>query len=211
MPRSRRIRISTRSSPMAVHQAEQVAAGLNRLGAETELIKLTTAGDRWMGDLAVLGGKGAFVKEIDSALLNNEADVAVHCLKDIPGDVPIPPGSTFAAYLAREDVRDAVISRTGAALSDLSPAPSSARVRSAEQRSCDCITLTSISSRCGATSTPGWLASTRAISMRSSPRCRAFDGSVSSTESPKPSPSSTCARRSVRESSCCSVATMTTR
>ncbi len=104
---------------MAVHQAEQVAAGLGRLGAATELIKLTTAGDRWMGDLAALGGKGAFVKEIDGALLAGEADLAVHCLKDIPGDVPIPPGLTFAAYMAREDVRDAVISRSGAALSDL--------------------------------------------------------------------------------------------
>ncbi|MFD6104623.1 hydroxymethylbilane synthase, partial [Nocardia salmonicida] len=82
MSRPRKIRISTRSSPMAVHQAEQVAAGLDRLGADTELIKLTTAGDRWMGDLAALGGKGAFVKEIDSALLDDEADVAVHCLKD---------------------------------------------------------------------------------------------------------------------------------
>ncbi|MEV6657532.1 hydroxymethylbilane synthase [Nocardia fluminea] len=131
MLRTRTIRISTRSSPMAVHQAEQVAAGLERLGARTELIKLTTAGDRWMGDLAALGGKGAFVKEIDGALLDDKADVAVHCLKDIPGDVPIPPGSTFAAYLAREDVHDAVISRTGAALSDL---PAGARVGTSSVR-----------------------------------------------------------------------------
>ncbi|MBF6370301.1 hydroxymethylbilane synthase [Nocardia puris] len=119
MSRSRTIRISTRSSPMAVHQAEQVAAGLAALGADTELVKLTTAGDRWMGDLAALGGKGAFVKEIDAALLSGDADLAVHCLKDIPGDIPIPQGLAFAAYLPREDVHDAVISRSGLALADL--------------------------------------------------------------------------------------------
>ncbi|WP_043652584.1 hydroxymethylbilane synthase [Nocardia thailandica] len=113
------IRLSTRSSPMAVHQAEQVAAALERLGAATELVKLTTAGDRWMGDLAALGGKGAFVKEIDAALLTGEADLAVHCLKDIPGDIPIPAGLAFAAYLEREDVHDAVISRTGTPLAEL--------------------------------------------------------------------------------------------
>ncbi|MEU5409860.1 hydroxymethylbilane synthase [Nocardia asteroides] len=119
MSRSRTIRISTRSSPMAVHQAEQVAAGLAELGADTELVKLTTAGDRWMGDLAALGGKGAFVKEIDAALLSGDADLAVHCLKDIPGDIPIPQGLAFAAYLPREDVHDAVISRSGLPLAEL--------------------------------------------------------------------------------------------
>lgn len=116
---------------MAVHQPEQVAAGLERLGARTELIKLTTAGDRWMGDLAALGGKGAFVKEIDGALLDDKVDVAVHCLKDIPGDFPIPPGLTFAAYLAREAVHDAVISRIGAVLSDL---PADARIGTSSVR-----------------------------------------------------------------------------
>ncbi|NNH69055.1 hydroxymethylbilane synthase [Nocardia uniformis] len=116
---SRILRIATRSSPMALHQAEQVAASLENLGAATELVKLTTAGDRWMGDLSKLGGKGAFTKELDRALLADEADIAVHCLKDIPGDIPIPAGLTFAAYLPREDLHDAIITRTGAHLADL--------------------------------------------------------------------------------------------
>jgi hydroxymethylbilane synthase len=118
---SRTIRIATRSSPMALHQAEQVAATLGTLrpGLTTELVKVTSAGDRWMGDLAELGGKGAFTKEIDLALLADQADLAVHCLKDIPGDVPVPEGLAFAGYLPREDVHDAVISRSGARLAEL--------------------------------------------------------------------------------------------
>lgn len=119
MPRT--IRISTRSSPMAVHQAEQVAAAMEALdpAVGTELVKVTTAGDRWMGDLAELGGKGAFTKEIDRALLDGQADLAVHCLKDIPGDIPVPEGLAFAGYLPREDIRDAVVSRSGAPLAEL--------------------------------------------------------------------------------------------
>jgi hydroxymethylbilane synthase len=118
---SRTIRIATRSSPMALHQAEQVAAALQALepGLDTELVKVTTAGDRWMGDLAKLGGKGAFIKEIDRALLDDEADLAVHCLKDIPGNIPVSEGLAFAGYLPREDIQDAVISRSGAPLAEL--------------------------------------------------------------------------------------------
>lgn len=121
MPRTRTIRIATRSSPMALHQAEQVVTTLTALhpGLVTELVKVTTSGDRWMGDLAKLGGKGAFVKEIDRALLDDQADLAVHCLKDIPGDVPVPTGLAFAGYLPREDIHDAVISRSGTPLATL--------------------------------------------------------------------------------------------
>ncbi|MGH3871059.1 MAG: hydroxymethylbilane synthase [Pseudonocardiaceae bacterium] len=121
MPSTRTIRIGTRSSPMALHQAEQVATALEAQepGVATELVKITTSGDQWMGDLAALGGKGAFIREIDRALAGGEVDLAVHCLKDIPGDVPAPDGLMFAAYLPREDIRDAVISRTGALLSEL--------------------------------------------------------------------------------------------
>ncbi|MGH3973459.1 MAG: hydroxymethylbilane synthase [Pseudonocardiaceae bacterium] len=121
MPRTRLIRIGTRSSPMALHQAEQVATALEAQDptVNAELVKITTSGDQWMGDLAALGGKGAFIREIDRALLNGGVDLAVHCLKDIPGDVPTPEGLAFAAYLAREDMRDSVISRTGARLAEL--------------------------------------------------------------------------------------------
>lgn len=116
---SRIIRIATRCSPMALVQAEQVADSLAKFGAATELVKVTAAGDRWMGDLARLGGKGAFVKEIDDALRAGRADLAVHCLKDIPGDVPLAAGLAFAAYPPRGDVHDAAITRTGARLAEL--------------------------------------------------------------------------------------------
>ena len=115
------VRIGTRSSPMALHQAEQVVTAVKALNptVTTELVKITTSGDQWMGDLAKLGGKGAFVREIDRSLLDGSIDLAVHCLKDIPGDVPVPEGLAFAAYLPREDVHDAVISRTGDPLARL--------------------------------------------------------------------------------------------
>ncbi|MGH3670001.1 MAG: hydroxymethylbilane synthase [Pseudonocardiaceae bacterium] len=115
------VRIGTRSSPMALHQAEQVAAALEALDptVTTELIKITTSGDQWMGDLAKLGGKGAFVREIDRNLIDDAVDLAVHSLKDVPGDVPSPEGLTFAAYLPREDLHDAVISRSGSTLAEL--------------------------------------------------------------------------------------------
>ncbi len=103
---------------MALAQAEHVAELLGRLGVQSELVKVTTAGDRWMGDLSKLGGKGAFVKEIDHALLVDDADLAVHCLKDIPGDIPVPEGLAFAGYLARDDVHDAVITGNGAPLAE---------------------------------------------------------------------------------------------
>jgi hydroxymethylbilane synthase len=103
---------------MALAQAEQVARDLAGLGVDSELVKVTSAGDRWMGDLSKLGGKGAFVKEIDDALLRGDADLAVHCLKDIPGDIPIVAGLAFAGYPAREDVHDAIITRTGAPLAE---------------------------------------------------------------------------------------------
>ncbi|MGH3772790.1 MAG: hydroxymethylbilane synthase, partial [Pseudonocardiaceae bacterium] len=115
------LRIGTRSSPMALHQAEQVSAALEALDptVTTELVKITTSGDQWMGDLAKLGGMGAFVREIDRNLLDGSVDLAVHCLKDIPGEVPVPEGLTFAAYLPRENIHDAVISRTGDPLTQL--------------------------------------------------------------------------------------------
>ncbi|MFQ6229838.1 hydroxymethylbilane synthase [Nocardia sp. NPDC002869] len=118
---SRIIRVATRASPMAVAQAEQVATGLSEFGVDTELVKVTSAGDRWMGDLAQLGGKGAFVKEIDDALLEDRADLAVHCLKDIPGDIPIPEGIAFAGFPERDDVRDAIITKDGRPLAEQPP------------------------------------------------------------------------------------------
>ncbi|MDT0305377.1 hydroxymethylbilane synthase [Streptomyces sp. DSM 44917] len=117
------IRIVSRSSPMALAQVERVRAELaaRHPGIRTEVVPVTTSGDRWMGDLSRLGGKGAFTKEVDAALLAGEADLAVHCLKDVPADRPLPAGTVFAAYLERDDIRDALIDPRGRTLDELPP------------------------------------------------------------------------------------------
>lgn len=121
MPAQQVIRIGTRSSPMALAQVERVRAELatHRPDQGTEVVPFTTSGDRWAGPLAALGGKGAFTKEIDQALLDGRCDLAVHCMKDVPGDRPVPAGTVFAAYLARDDIRDALIHPGGLRLADL--------------------------------------------------------------------------------------------
>ncbi|MEV0603817.1 hydroxymethylbilane synthase [Streptomyces sp. NPDC050315] len=117
------IRIVSRSSPMALAQVERVRTELAALhpGIATEVVPVTTTGDRWMGDLSAVEGKGAFTKEVDAALLSGEADLAVHCVKDIPADRPLPAGTTFAAFLKRDDVRDALIHPGGLTLDELPP------------------------------------------------------------------------------------------
>ncbi|TDC19005.1 hydroxymethylbilane synthase [Streptomyces sp. 8K308] len=117
------IRIVSRSSPMALAQVERVRAELaaRHPGIRTEVVPVTTSGDRWQGDLAKLGGKGAFTKEVDAALLAGEADLAVHCVKDVPADRPLPAGTVFAAYLTRDDIRDALIDPAGRTLDQLPP------------------------------------------------------------------------------------------
>lgn len=117
------IRIVSRSSPMALAQVERVRAELTALhpGIRTEVVPVTTSGDRWMGDLAKLGGKGAFTKEVDAALIAGEADLAVHCVKDVPADRPLPAGTTFAAFLKRDDIRDALVHPDGLTLDELPP------------------------------------------------------------------------------------------
>jgi len=116
------IRIGTRSSPMALAQVERVRAELAVHWPDlvTEVVPFTTSGDRWAGPLAALGGKGgAFTKELDAALTDGRCDLAVHCMKDVPGDRPVPAGTVFAAYLARDDIRDALVHPNGLRLADL--------------------------------------------------------------------------------------------
>ena len=118
---------------MAMSQAGQVAATLNKLddSVTAEVVPFTTTGDRWMGPLSELGGKGAFTKEVDSALLDGRCDVCVHCVKDIPGDQPLPDGTLIAGYAPRDDVRDAVIQPEGLSLASL---PDGARVGTSSPR-----------------------------------------------------------------------------
>jgi hydroxymethylbilane synthase len=85
-------------------------------------------------DLAALGGKGAFVKTIDRALLLGEIDAAIHCMKDVPGDVPLPPGLVFASYLPREDIRDCLVFPLSSPRITLADLPAGARIGSSSVR-----------------------------------------------------------------------------
>lgn len=117
------IRIVSRDSPMALAQVERVRAELAaaRPGVRTEVVPVKTTGDKWLGDLSAVEGKGAFTKEVDAALLAGRADVAVHCVKDVPADRPLPAGTVFAAFLKRDDVRDALVHPDGLTLDELAP------------------------------------------------------------------------------------------
>ncbi len=114
------LRIATRKSQLALWQAEHVAALLRRAhpGLAVELVPMTTKGDRILDrSLAAIGGKGLFIKELEVALAQNQADIAVHSMKDVPGD--LPEALMIAAVLPRADPRDALISPKYPRLGDL--------------------------------------------------------------------------------------------
>lgn len=116
-----RIRIATRKSQLALWQAEHVAALLRAAhpGLELELVPLVTQGDRIQDrSLAAIGGKGLFIKELEVAIEERRADIAVHSMKDVPAE--LPNGLTIAAVLTRADARDALVTASGIArLEDL--------------------------------------------------------------------------------------------
>src|SRR5512147_1500190 len=100
------LRIGTRASLLAVTQSTWVKNQIEQFhpGTSVELVKITTKGDRILDvPLAKVGGKGLFVKEIEDALLAGEVDLAVHSMKDMPGD--LPPGLVIGAVPEREDPR----------------------------------------------------------------------------------------------------------
>ena len=114
------IRIATRKSPLALWQAEHVAAQLHDAhpGIKTELVRMQTKGDRILdAPLAKVGGKGLFVKELEQGMLAGDADIAVHSMKDVP--VGFPEGLHLAAILAREDPCDALVSNQFSSIKDL--------------------------------------------------------------------------------------------
>jgi hydroxymethylbilane synthase len=115
----RSLTIATRESRLALWQAEHVRDLLTeRLGCAVHLLGMTTRGDEILDrTLSKVGGKGLFVKELETALEEGRADLAVHSLKDVPMD--LPTGFALAAVLEREDPRDALVSSRFATLAEL--------------------------------------------------------------------------------------------
>jgi hydroxymethylbilane synthase len=102
------LRIGTRKSPLALWQAEHVRSLLKARGHGVELVRITTTGDRIVDrPLAAVGGKGLFVKELEEALRDGRADLAVHSAKDVP--YALPDGFALCAFPTREDPRDALV------------------------------------------------------------------------------------------------------
>jgi hydroxymethylbilane synthase len=126
------LRVATRKSQLALWQAEHVATLLRRAhaGLEVELVPMVTQGDRIQDrTLAAIGGKGLFIKELEVALEERRADIAVHSMKDLPSD--LPEGLIIAAVLERADARDALLTAKAARLDDL---PRGARVGTSSLR-----------------------------------------------------------------------------
>ena len=125
-----RVVIATRESPLALWQAEHVQALLRQQGAEVDLLGMTTRGDQILDrTLSKVGGKGLFVKELEVALLEGRADLAVHSLKDVP--MELPPEFELAAVMTREDPRDCVVSTRYATLEEM---PAGARIGTSSLR-----------------------------------------------------------------------------
>ena len=121
MPSSNRpLVIASRESRLALWQANHVKALLEQRGHRVSVLGMTTRGDQILDrSLSKVGGKGLFVKELELALQDGRADLAVHSLKDVPMD--LPSGYALACVMEREDPRDAWVSATCASLSDLPP------------------------------------------------------------------------------------------
>jgi len=124
------LRIATRQSPLALWQAEHVRERLQALdpSARIELVPMVTDGDRWLqAPLSTLGGKDLFVKELERALLDGHADIAVHSMKDVGAH--LPDGLQMRSVLEREDPHDALVGQQGrAAVASLDAVPRDARV-----------------------------------------------------------------------------------
>ncbi len=118
-PKAPGVVIATRESRLAMWQAEYVKNLLEtRLGWQVSLLGMTTQGDQILDrSLSKIGGKGLFVKELEVALAEGRADLAVHSLKDVPMD--LPEGFALACVLAREDPRDALVSNHFSSLAEL--------------------------------------------------------------------------------------------
>jgi len=127
-----RLVIATRASRLALWQAHHVRSRLLELypQCQVDLLEMTTRGDQILDrTLSKVGGKGLFVKELETALLDGRADLAVHSLKDVPVDLTLP--FSLTAVLKREDPRDALVSNQ---VSDLAQLPAGAVVGTSSLR-----------------------------------------------------------------------------
>jgi hydroxymethylbilane synthase len=118
----KKLRIATRQSALALWQAEHVAARMRKLhaGLVVELVPMTTRGDQVIDrPLSEIGGKGLFLKELEVAMLEQHADIAVHSFKDVP--MELEPGFAIGAVLERADAADAFISNQYARFDELPP------------------------------------------------------------------------------------------
>jgi hydroxymethylbilane synthase len=116
------LRIGSRGSALALWQAQYVRDWIaeGTAGAPPEIVRIRTAGDQFQqGNVAAIGRKGVFIKEIEDALLAGTVDVAVHSLKDMPTE--IPAGLALVAIPPREDPRDCLVARNSATLATLPP------------------------------------------------------------------------------------------
>ncbi|HEY9200280.1 MAG TPA: hydroxymethylbilane synthase [Gammaproteobacteria bacterium] len=132
MSQSQPVRIATRKSPLALWQAEEVARQLKQRNPqlEIELVKIMSKGDKFLdAPLAKVGGKGLFVKELEQSMLDGEADIAVHSMKDVP--MVFPEGLHLPVIMQREDPTDAFVSNNYSSLQDL---PANARIGSSSLR-----------------------------------------------------------------------------
>jgi len=114
------LRIATRSSPLALWQAEEVSRRLKEIypDLDIQLVTMKTKGDKILDTpLAKVGGKGLFVKELEAGMLAGDADIAVHSMKDVP--VEFPEGLELSLIMQREDPRDAFVSNKYQQLADL--------------------------------------------------------------------------------------------
>ena len=115
------LRIGTRGSALALWQARSISETLRAVtGIESELVIVKTSGDKFQQkSFGEMGTKGVFIKELEDALLEHHVDLAVHSMKDVPTE--IPDRLTIAAICKRHDVRDALLSTSGASLAELPP------------------------------------------------------------------------------------------
>ena len=181
---SRPLRIGTRGSPMALHQAGLVRDRLRAAHPElaaagaVEIVTIRTTGDRVQDRLlAEIGGKGLFTKEIEEALFDRRIDLAVHSLKDM--ETWLPDGLEIGCVLPRDDPRDAFLSRARRRASRICRrARGSARRRCAGRRNCCAAAPIWRSCRSAAMSTRGCASSRPARSMRWCWRCAASNGSA---------------------------------